>query len=681
MTKDFTPTSFETILYGASYYHEYMPEDRLDKDITLMSEAGLSVVRMGESTWSLWEPTDGAFETAWMDRTLDAMHKAGIKAVIGTPTYSIPTWMARKYPEILAVRADNKNPTYGMRQNMDTDHAAYRFYCQRIIRRLISHYADHPAVIGWQIDNETASYGAQNRDVFIGFVEWLKARYGTLEALNKAWLTTFWGQNISTWEDVLQQDRPASTGYRLDWLRWQKQRVTNFLRFQAEIVREYRGPGQFILQNFSPGLHLDVDEAGIAELVDHVAVNPYHGYQDHMTGHPQALNGDFYRSLKQKNFLVTEINAQAIGWGPHHQYPPYDGQARLDVYTHISNGANMVAYWHWHSLHSGQETYWRGVLGHDLEPNRFYGEVSRTAQELKRIGPALVNLTKRNDVAVLYSGDSQTALDIMPITMEGHAPDMLPWEKSKSDYQGLIFQLHKALFDLNVEADFIGGDTEDLARYKLIVLPAFYVASDVQLERLAAYVRHGGHVLASFKTGFTNEHGAVRATRAPGPLRQAAGFSYQEFSSLEHPIALKGELAGNAAHWAELLVLEGATALAHYDHKFFRQWAAVTTNSYGKGRFTYMGSWLDLAAQSALVRRVVGEAGITILDGLPPTVRIRRATSNAGKPLIFLFNYGDDAVTLPVGAVTGRNMLTETALDSNQTLTIGGWDVLVAQGA
>lgn len=680
MTKEFTATPFDTILYGASYYHEYMPEDRLDKDIALMSEAGLNVVRMGESTWSLWEPNDGAFETAWMDRTLDAMHKAGIKALMGTPTYSIPTWMARKYPEILAVRADNKHPTYGMRQNMDTDHAAYRFYCQRIIRRLVEHYADHPAVIGWQIDNETASYGAQNRDVFIGFVEWLKARYGTLEALNKAWLTTYWGQNISTWEDVLQQDRPAATGYRLDWVRWQKQRVTNFLRFQAEIVREYRGPGQFIVQNFSPGLHLDVDEAAIAELVDYVGVNPYHGYQDHLSGHPQALNGDYYRSLKSQNFLVTEINAQTIGWNSAHQYPPYDGQGRLDVYTHISNGANMVAYWHWHSLHSGQETYWRGVLGHDLEPNRFYGEVSRTAQELKRIGPKLVNLTKRNEVAVLYSGDSQTALDIMPITTEGHAPDMLPWEKSKSDYQGLIFQLHKGLFNLNIEADFIGADTADLERYKLIVLPAFYVASDAQLARLEAYIRNGGHVLASFKTGFTNEHSAVRATRAPGPLREAAGFSYQEFSSLERPIPLKGELTGTTAHWAEFLQLEGATALAHYDHKFFGQWAAVTTNAHGKGRFTYMGSWLDLAAQTALLRRVSTQAGVAIAEGLPPTVRVRRATSQSGRPLTFLFNYADAPVTIPQGVVSGRNLLTETVLDGGP-VAIGGWDVAIVEGA
>ncbi len=160
-----------TILYGASYYHEYMLYDRLEKDVELMNQAGLSVVRLGESTWSLWEPEDGRFEHAWMDRVVDAMHAAGIKVIMGTPTYSLPPWMHRRRPEILARRANAPPTTYGMRQNMDTDSPAYRFYAERIIRRLVGLYRDHPAVIAWLIDNETASYGATNDDVFAGFVD------------------------------------------------------------------------------------------------------------------------------------------------------------------------------------------------------------------------------------------------------------------------------------------------------------------------------------------------------------------------------------------------------------------------------------------------------------------------------------------------------------------------------
>ena len=203
---------FPTVLYGAAYYNEYMPGDqdaRLEKDIAMMKAAGLNVVRMGESTWSLWEPEDGHFEYAWMDRVVDAMGKAGIKVILGTPTYSIPAWMAHQHPEILADRITGGNfggPTqpaqYGMRQNMDTDSPAYRFYAERLIRHIVAHYKDNPTVIGWQLDNETASYDAANRDVFIGFQHYLEKKFVTPEALSKAWFLNYWGENLHTWEDL-----------------------------------------------------------------------------------------------------------------------------------------------------------------------------------------------------------------------------------------------------------------------------------------------------------------------------------------------------------------------------------------------------------------------------------------------------------------------------------------------
>src|SRR5215467_9033485 len=171
----FHPDKMETVLYGAAYYPEYMPYERLDKDVELMKQAGISVVRMGEFSWSLWEPEDGRFEYAWMDHIVEAMSKAGIKVILGTPTASIPAWMAHQHPEILADRIPDGPfggkpvpAAYGIRQNMDTDSPAYRFYAERLIRHIVAHYKDNPDVIGWQLDNETSSYEADNPDVFIG---------------------------------------------------------------------------------------------------------------------------------------------------------------------------------------------------------------------------------------------------------------------------------------------------------------------------------------------------------------------------------------------------------------------------------------------------------------------------------------------------------------------------------
>ena len=261
-----------------------------------------------------------------------------------------------------------------------------------MIRHLVEHYKNNPTVIGWQLDNETSAYGASNHDVFVGFLNHLRQKFGTTDNLNKAWFLNYWGEDVNTWEDLPTRDSAQSTGYKLEWSRWGQMRVTDFLTWQAALVRQYRRPDQFVTTDFGGAMRPDVNEEAIATVLDIPAINVYHGTQDHFDGAQQAFNEDFTRSLRGTNFLLTETNAQTIGWDSAYQFPPYDGQMREDVYTHLANGANMVEYWHWASIAANQETYWKGVLSHDLEPNRAYAEVSRTAHELQKIGPHLVGL-------------------------------------------------------------------------------------------------------------------------------------------------------------------------------------------------------------------------------------------------------------------------------------------------
>lgn len=683
-TSDYT--HFPYVLYGAAYYHEYMPYDRLDKDIELMKQAGITVVRMGESTWSLWEPEDGRFEYAWMDRVVDAMGKAGIKVILGTPTYSIPTWMYHKHPEVLARPLGGSEVFYGMRQNMDTDNPTFRFYAERLIRNLVSHYRDNPTVIGWQVDNETGANGASNHDVQAGFVDYLKRKFGTTEALNKAWFLNYWGEDVNGWENMPERDGATSTAYKLEWSRYQQTRVTDYLSWQAELVRQYRRPDQFVTQDFSDAPHRDVNEFEVAKALDVVAVNPYHATQDHLDGESQAEKGDFYRSLKHKNYLVTETNAQTTGWTSAFQYPPYDGQLRLDVYTHLSSGANMVEYWHWSSIHSGQETYWKGVLSHDLEPNRAYVEVSRTAHELNKIGSHLVNLQIHNQVAILYSVDSANALDFMPFTHAGPQ-----WTgagfKGTADYTALIRQLHQAAYKLNVGTDFIFPETKDLSAYKVIIVPALYIADDALLQRISDYVKNGGHVLMTFKSGFANENSAVRWVRAPGPLREAAGFSYQEFSNLETPLSLKGDpfhagAANTVSYWAEFLMPEHAQPLAYYDHPFFGQWPAITRNNFGKGTLTYEGTWLSDQLQEDILRGVLQSAGLTGADqDLPPTVRLKQGINGLGKHIYYYLNYSSSPATFTYPHEAGTDLLTGTRIGTTQKVTLKPWDLVIIESA
>jgi beta-galactosidase len=671
-----SPPRMETVLYGVSYYHEYMPSERLEEDVRMMREAGLTVVRMGESGWGLWEPREGQFEFAWMDRVVAAMHRAGIKVIMGTPTYSIPVWLYRKHPEVLVTRLGGQTATYGMRQNMDITNPTYLFYAERVIRQILQHYKDNPAVIGYQIDNETAPYGTAGPSVQKGFADYLKKKFGTTDELNKVWGLNYWGQRLGGWDELPPRDGILNPGWKLEWERYQHKIVTDFLAWQARIVNEYKRPDQFICHNFVGGIRNEIDQYDIAQNLDIVGTNPYHPWDvgpDADDGREWALSGDLARSLKRQNYLITETNAQTIGWDSKTQFPPYDGQLRLNVYSHLSSGANMVAYWHWHSLHYGQETYWKGVLSHDLEPNRAYAEVSRTAHELKELGPRLVNLKKKNDVAVLYSGDSYHGIQYMPFD-------------DRVNYMTVLQQMYGALYRLNIGVDFVFPQSANFSDYKVIVVPPLYVASDQLLQRLADYVKAGGHLVVAFKSGFTNEYSTVRAVKAPGPLREAAGFYYQEFANLRQPLALRGDPLGvgadanRASVWAEFIIPETAQTLATYDHPFYGRFPALTRNKYGRGTLTYEGTFLTDKLQEKVLLDVLGLAGLTGPDQQTPApVRVKHGTDNAGKALHYYLNYSSEPQTFTYPYAAGTDLLTRKSVARSQSVTLAPWDLVIVE--
>jgi beta-galactosidase len=673
--------SFPTVLYGAAYYHEYEPYERLDKDVKLMKDAGLNVVRMGESTWSLWEPEDGHFEYAWMDRVVDAMGKAGIKVILGTPTYSIPVWMYKAHPEILARPLGDGYVGYGMRQNMDYDSPIFRRYAERLISNIVSHYRNNPTVIGWQIDNETSSYGASNPDVFAGFVEHLKKKFGTPQKMNDAWFLNYWGEDVNSWTEMPTRDNAQSTGYKLEWSRWEQMRVTNYLSWQADLVRKYRRPDQLVTTDFAGGMKPDVNEEAVASSLDIAAINNYHGTQDSYDGSSQSLAEDYTRSLKHSNFLVTETNAQTTDWTSAFQFPPYDGQMREDVYTHIANGADMVEYWHWASIPANQETYWKGVLSHDYEPNRAYAEVSRTAHELQRIGPQLVGMQLHNQVAILWSRDSMNAINFMPFTSAGPQWSFAP---ATADYASLVRQFHKALYTLNTGVDFVFPETTDLSRYKLLIVPALYIADDALLQRISDYVKNGGHVIMTFKSGFANENSAVRWERAPGPLRAAAGFSYQEFSNLAQPLELKDDpfhagADNKVMYWAEFLITEHAKPVAFYDHSFFGRWPAITENQYGAGSLLYEGTYLSDGLQLDILRDTLKKIGVVGDSTLPGGVHAVNGTDRLGRQLHYYFNYTGSPVSFTYRHAAGEELLTERGTAPSQSITLKPWDLAIVE--
>jgi len=681
----FAPDKMETILYGVAYYPEYMPYDRLDKDVELMQKAGITVVRVGESTWSSWEPRDGEFQFAWMQRVLDRLHAAGIKAILGTPTYSIPTWLYKEHPEILVLHAGSAPPLgdpyyptypsaerpgyYGIRQNYDFLNPYFRQHAERVIREIISHFKDHPAVIGYQIDNETFPTGVPTPYMNAAFLERLKQKFKTPEAMNHAWGLVYWGQLVDTWDDLPPRDGILNPGYKLEWENFQHDVVTDYLAWQAKIVNEYKRPDQFITQDFSGGVHTNLNQWAIAANLDVVAQNPYFETQKRLDGRTIWLSGDLARSLKHTNYLVTETNAQTIGWDSRTQYPQYPGQLRQVVYTHLAAGANMVEYWHWHSLHYGQETYWKGVLSHDLEPNRAYAEVSQVAAELKKLGPQLVDLKKDNKVAILVSTDSANALSYMPVA-------------DHVNYMTVLRQMYDALYDLNIETDFVQAGDANLSRYKVLLIPPLYSASDQVLQQVSDYVKNGGQVVMSFKSGFTNEYSTVRDVMAPGPLRPAAGFHYQEFTNLTEPERLTPDPFGvgeqsKGSVWEEFLMPDTAEVIASFDDPYWH-FPAITRNRYGTGTLTYEGTFLPGSLQREVLRDVLKRAGLTGPDqNLPGTVKVRHGRNAQGKLLHYYLNFSGEEQSAPYSYGNGPDLLTGASLKPGQVLKLKPWDLAI----
>jgi beta-galactosidase len=437
-------------------------------------------------------------------------------------------------------------------------------------------------------------------------------------------------------------------------------------------VNEYKRPDQFVTHDLAGPPRAQVSEEGIARSLDIVAVNPYHGTQDDFDGVGSSYEGDYTRSLKHTNYLVTETNAEAIGWDSKGQFPPYDGQLRLDVYTHVSSGANMVEYWHWHSLHYGQETYWKGVLGHDLQPGRAYEEVSRTAHELQRIGPEIADLHIKNPVAILYSRDSYWGIEFMKFS-------------DHVNYSTILSQMYHALYQANVGIDFIFADSTNFSDYKVIVVPPLYVADEALLARLAEYVKNGGHLVMAFKSGFCNEYSTVRWQVMPGPLKEAAGFHYQEFSSLKQGLPLKDDPfnAGNdnrVSEWVEMIVPDTAKALAYYDHPFFGKYPAITPNEFGKGSFTYEGTVLSDKLQSAVLLGVLKEAGVTSPDqDLPAPVRVKHGQNRQGKTLHFYLNYSSSPQMVLYKYASGTNLLSQGTVTQGKSLLLQPWDAAIVE--
>ena len=668
----------EKLLYGVAYYDEYMPCDRLDQDVEMMKKAGINTVRIAESTWSTCEPQEGVFDFSHVERVMDAMEEAGISVIIGTPTYAIPTWMVKSYPDVLATTGNGRG-IYGARQIMDITHPVYLFYAERVIRELMKHTAHRKCVIGFQIDNETKYYGTAGRNVQEKFIKYLRNKFhDDLDALNMEFGLDYWSNRINAWEDFPDVRGTINGSLGAEFEKFQRLQVEKFLGWQASIVNEYRREDQFITHNldfewrgYSYGVQPDVDHFRTARCLTVAGTDIYHPTQDKLTGAEIAFGGDMTRSLKGENYLVLETEAQGFpGW------MPYKGQLRLQAYSHIASGANSVMYWHWHSIHNSFETYWKGLLSHDFQENETYREACAIGNEWKEIGDHLVNLKKKNDVAVLVSNEALTALKWFGI-------QAVSGDNGKIMYNDVVRWVYDTLYKMNVECDFLFPESENMSDYKMIVVPALYAAPDELLRRLDRFVRDGGTLVTTFKTGFTNENVKVSHEVQPHILRECMGYRYDQFT---FPVdtGLQGEIAAEdgsdeAEVFMELLIPEGAEVLASYDHYNWNRYAAVTRNQCEKGYAYHIGCMTGEGVLKKVFLRALEDTGIQRETECGFPLIMRKGVNDLGKTVRFYLNYsGQEQEEIPVCA-GGRDLLTGEKKMKGELITVPAWGLKIIE--
>ena len=664
------------MLIGADYYPEHWPVSRWETDAAMMEQAGLTVVRLAEFAWAKLEPEEGVYDFSWLDQALAVLSAHGIRAVLGTPTAAPPKWLMDRYEGMYNVDGYGRKRGFGSRRHYCFNSPDYQNAARRIAAAMGAHYKNHPAVLGWQIDNE---FGCHNDEVCYcehcrrEFVRWLKIKYATVEELNRAWGTVFWSQTYRSFDEVIlpgyaQCDGENgrnfchNPGLLLDYMRCRTDNICAFLQMQVDALRQ-AGSRQPVTHNFM-GTYDRIDYFKLAKGVDFVSWDNYIRHQ--WQAYPfeeAALAHETMRGLKKKKFWVMEQQSGPAGWSVMGD-TPRPGQLRLWSWQAYAHGAQAIVYFRWRACLFGAEQYWHGILDYDGVPRRRYREVAQTAGELTRIDTLLSGGTPVNEAALIKSYDNAFSHRFQP-----HNP--------KFDYNALLLSYYEGLVRNGVSCDVRSID-DDLSPYKLVILPAFQLLTTPMARKLEDYVSRGGQVVVSFRSGAREWNNQMTERTLPGLLRDLTGVTVTEFNSIFYgePIAVQGpHMAATASIWCDLLEPDTAECYARYAGDYCEGTAAITVNCYGKGKAWYVGCDLDKDGMAVLLGDILKGAGIAPpVRGLPDGVEAVLWKQENGRKALYLLNHAKTPAVIPASSFS-CNLLTGEPVSGEWTL--GGYETAV----
>ncbi|MEJ5311804.1 MAG: beta-galactosidase [Anaerolineae bacterium] len=668
-------------LHGGDYNPDQWPAEVWEEDMRLMKLAHCNAMSVGIFAWARLEPAEGQFDFDWLDRVMDMIAENGGVAVLATPSGARPAWLARKYPEVLRVRADRQRNLFGGRHNHCLTSPIYREKVRIINGKLAERYADHPALAVWHLSNEYSG-DCHCELCRAAFVEWLKAKYGTLDALNHAWWTAFWSHTYTDW-DLIEPPSPIGEqsvhGLNLDWKRFVTDQTTDFMRHEIAALREFTPdiPVTTNMMGTFPGLNY----WRMAPYLDVISWDSYpmwHKDDDVALASDVAFIHDINRCLKGgKPFMLMESVPSATNWVQSAKVKR-PGMHALSSLQAVAHGSDTVQYFQWRKSRGSSEKFHGAVVDHvGHEHTRVFRDVADVGMKLEKLTP-VVGTTVRPDVAIIYDWENLWALD------DAQGP-----RRGPKGYLETCKRHYRAFWERGIPVDVIDME-QDLTRYKLAVAPMLYMLRPGVDERIAAFVEGGGTFVATYWTGIVDENDLVILGGWPGgKLRQVLGIWDEEIDALyendRNAAVLSADnvpgLAGEyeLRDYCALVHPEGADVLATYKSDFYAGRPVLTVNAFGAGKAYYLASNPDDRFLRDFYRALDADLGLLrSLDAeLPHGVSAQLRTDGETK-YAFVMNFNAEPVTLDLGAAAYTDLLTGEMVSGVVELGVYDVKVLVA---
>ncbi|MEU5275589.1 beta-galactosidase [Streptomyces asoensis] len=647
-----SPRGLTRLAFGGDYNPEQWPESVWQDDVRLMREAGVTMVSVGIFSWALLETSPGVYDFDWLDRVIGLLHDNGIRVDLGTPTVAPPVWFYRQHPDALPVTAEGVRLEFGSRGAICHSNADYRAAAANITTRLAERYGDHPALAMWHVHNE---YGVPVSACYCDacaahFRRWLETTYGTVDAVNEAWGTAFWGQRYASFDDI---NPPRATptvgnpGQALDYKRFADATMRENFRAERDILHRL-APGVPVTTNFMTALSQcdSVDYWAWGREVD-IVTNDHYLITDGRRTHVNlAMAADLTRSVAGgAPWILLEHSTSGINWQPRNPAKA-PGQMARNSLGHVARGSEGAMFFQWRQSRRGAEKFHSAMVPHGGTDTRVWREVVELGTGLDSLAPVRGTRTEA-DVAVLWDWHSWWAqsLDWRP------SQDADPRERADAFYE--------ALYDRHLTVDFAHPEA-DLSRYPLVVVPALYLMTEAAGNNLAEYVANGGTLVVSYFSGIVDEHDAVHEGACPGALRDVLGLTVEEFSPLlaGEDVRVTGPggqvLTGDV--WTEFVVPRGAETVWTYADGLTAGHPAVTRHRLGEGTAWYVSTRLGPEGLDALLGRAAEDAGIPPRADLPYDVEVVRRSGGTGSYL-FAINHTAADAKVPL-ETSGTELLT-----------------------